>query len=80
MSLVSPVGFPVTVEPDSEVVVDFIFDIGEKTLPVETQDALCLPAGVRIAATIKEDPEKLHKQIDNLVEKVLANYPPKTKK
>jgi hypothetical protein len=33
-----------------------------------------------IAATIKEDPEKLHKQIENLVEKVLANYPPKKKK
>ena len=32
-----------------------------------------------IAATIKEDPEKLHKQIDKLVEKVLANYPPKKK-
>ena len=29
-----------------------------------------------IAATIKEDPEKLHKQIESLVEKILKNYPP----
>ncbi len=29
-----------------------------------------------IAATIKEDPEKLHKQVQSLVEKVLKNYPP----
>ena len=33
-----------------------------------------------IAATIKEDPEKLHKQIDSLVEKVLKKYPPSKKK
>jgi hypothetical protein len=26
--------------------------------------------------SLKEDPEKLHRQIDNLVEKVLKNYPP----
>jgi hypothetical protein len=29
-----------------------------------------------IAATIKDDPEKLHKQIQALVEKVLKNFPP----
>lgn len=33
-----------------------------------------------IAATIKEDPEKLHKQIESLVEKILRNYPPPAKK
>ena len=33
-----------------------------------------------IAATIKEDPEKLHKQIESLVEKILENYPPPAKK
>jgi len=32
-----------------------------------------------IAATIKQDPEKLHKQIDSLVEKVLKKYPPSKK-
>jgi hypothetical protein len=29
-----------------------------------------------IAATLKEDPGKLHKQIESLVEKVVKNYPP----
>jgi hypothetical protein len=29
--------------------------------------------------SLKEDPEKLHQQIDNLVEKVLKNYPPRPK-
>jgi hypothetical protein len=29
--------------------------------------------------SLKEDPEKLHQQIDNLVEKVLKNYPPRAK-
>jgi len=33
----------------------------------------------QIAATVKEDPEKLHQQIDNLVEKILKNYPPPEK-
>jgi hypothetical protein len=33
-----------------------------------------------IAADIKEDPEKLHQQIDKLVEKILKNYPPPAKK
>jgi hypothetical protein len=32
-----------------------------------------------IAADIKEDPEKLHKQIDDLVEKILRHYPPPQK-
>ena len=32
-----------------------------------------------IAAEIKDDPEKLHQQIDTLVEKVLKNYPPPKK-
>ena len=32
-----------------------------------------------IAATIKEDPEKLHQQIESLVEKVLKNFPPPAK-
>ena len=32
-----------------------------------------------IAASIKEDPEKLHQQIESLVEKVLKNYPPPKK-
>jgi hypothetical protein len=32
-----------------------------------------------IAAPIKEDPEKLHKQIESLVEKVLYHYPPPAK-
>jgi hypothetical protein len=57
LSLVSSMAFPVTVEPDSEVKVGLIFDIGEKTLAPQTKDALCLPAGVRIAGTIKDSLE-----------------------
>lgn len=57
LSLVSTREFPVTVQPDSEVTVDFVFDLGDKTFPSETQDALCLPAGIRIAGTLQDSLE-----------------------
>ncbi len=57
LSLISSAAFPVTVQPDSEVVVDFLFDLGDQTLPTETRDALCLPAGIRIAGTLQDSLE-----------------------
>lgn len=57
LSLTPSVSLPVTVEPDSEVTVDFTFDLGNKTVPTETQTALCTAAGVRIAGTIVDSLE-----------------------
>ncbi|MDI3289386.1 hypothetical protein [Polyangium sp. 15x6] len=54
LSLLSPKPFPVVVQPDSEVTFDFFYDLGDKTIPEETENALCLPAGVRIAGTIQD--------------------------
>jgi hypothetical protein len=54
LALTSATMFPVTVQPDGEVTVDFTFDTGASTLPVATKDALCAPAGVRIAGTIED--------------------------
>ncbi|MDI1448393.1 hypothetical protein [Polyangium sp. 6x1] len=54
LSLISNKEFPVTVQPDSEVTIDLLFDHWDKTIPQETQDALCLPAGIRIATTIQD--------------------------
>ncbi|MDI1482789.1 hypothetical protein [Polyangium sp. y55x31] len=54
LSLISPKPFPVTVQPDSEVTLDFFFDLGDKTISDETKNALCLPAGVRIAGTLQD--------------------------
>ncbi|MRG94016.1 hypothetical protein [Polyangium spumosum] len=57
LSLIADKTFPVTVQPDSEVTVDFVFDLGDKTFPSETQEALCLPAGIRIAGTLQDSLE-----------------------
>jgi hypothetical protein len=57
LSLTPSVALPVTVEPDSEVTVDFTFDLGSKTVPAETQASLCAAAGVRIAGTIQDSLE-----------------------
>ncbi|MDI1432984.1 hypothetical protein [Polyangium sorediatum] len=51
LSLVSTTPFPVTVQPDSEVMIDFELD---KIIPEGTVDALCLPAGIRIAGTLQD--------------------------
>ncbi|MDC0740184.1 hypothetical protein [Polyangium mundeleinium] len=54
LSLTSTKPFPVTVQPDSEVTIDFLLD---KMIPEGAVDALCLPAGIRIAATIQDSLE-----------------------
>ncbi|TKD12602.1 hypothetical protein [Polyangium fumosum] len=51
LSLVSTTPFPVTVQPDSEVTIDFELD---KIIPEGTVDTLCLPAGIRIAGTLQD--------------------------
>ncbi|MDC3980470.1 hypothetical protein [Polyangium jinanense] len=53
-SLISTQPFPVTVQPDSEVTIDFELD---ETISQETADTVCLPAGVRIAGTIQDSLE-----------------------
>lgn len=57
LSLVTKSTLPIVLALDSETTVDFTFDIGDKTVPTETQTALCLPAGVRIAGTILDSLE-----------------------
>jgi len=57
LSLIASQAFPVTVAAGSEVTVDFLYDIGDKVIPETTRSALCLPAGVRIAGTIKDSHE-----------------------
>ncbi|HVK67171.1 MAG TPA: hypothetical protein VM694_21945 [Polyangium sp.] len=54
LSLISTQPFPVTVQPDSEVTIDFEFD---KMISEATADALCLPAGIRIAGTLQDSLE-----------------------
>jgi hypothetical protein len=49
--------FPATVQPDSDLDVDFTFDTGTKTLPADVGTKLCDPAGVVIGGTI-DDPLK----------------------
>jgi uncharacterized protein DUF4136 len=56
-----------------------VYEEGTLTLDLVDRAARELVWRGSIAATIKEDPEKLHQQIEKLVEKILKNYPPKTK-
>jgi hypothetical protein len=46
--------FPVTVDQDSDVSVDFTFDSGKNPLPVADEGPLCAPAGVVIKGTIQD--------------------------
>jgi hypothetical protein len=54
-----------------------VYEAGTLTIDLVDREARELVWRGSIAATIKEDPEKLHKQIGTLVGKILANYPPK---
>lgn len=46
--------FPITVEPDSDVVVSVTFDTGTKLLDANLGTALCDPEGVIITGTIQD--------------------------
>ncbi len=50
----SAIQFPDTVEPDVDALATFPFDLGSKTLPVDTRAKLCDPAGVIIRGTIQD--------------------------
>lgn len=54
LSLVTSQSFPLTVAPSSDVKLDVTFDMGDKTVPMTTVDALCKAPGVRIAGTIDD--------------------------
>ncbi len=54
LAVASSVPLPITVQPGSDVGADLIFDTGADTLPAEIEDALCAPAGVRIAGTVQD--------------------------
>lgn len=45
---------PVTVEPDSDVVVTFSFSTGASPLPAAKKDELCAAGGLRIKAVIRD--------------------------
>jgi hypothetical protein len=55
-----------------------VYQEGVLTIDLVKRDARELVWRGSTSATIKQDPEKLHKQIETLVEKILKNYPPKT--
>jgi len=52
------------------------YEEGVLTVDLIGREARALVWRGSIAATVKEDPEKLHKQIVSLVEKIAKNYPP----
>lgn len=46
--------FPLTVDQDSDVVVQFTFDTGKDPLPSSDKDALCGSGGVAVKGTIQD--------------------------
>jgi hypothetical protein len=46
--------FPVTVEPDGDVSVEFTFDSGTEPLPAELEGELCDPAGVVVKGVVED--------------------------
>lgn len=46
--------FPLDVPPSSDINVDVIYDLGDKTVPMMTTDAMCTPSGVTISGTIND--------------------------
>ena len=54
-----------------------VYEEGTLTIDLVDRAARELVWRGSIAATLKDDPEKLHKQIASMVEKILKNYPPK---
>ena len=54
-----------------------VYEEGTLSIELVDREARELVWRGSIAATVKEDPEKLHKQIQSLVEKILKNYPPR---
>jgi hypothetical protein len=56
-----------------------VYEEGTLTIDLVDREARELVWRGSIAATLKDDPEKLHQQIAKLVEKVLENFPPPEK-
>ena len=56
-----------------------VYEEGVLTIDLVDRESRELVWRGSIAATMKENPEKLHQQIGNLVEKILTNYPPPAK-
>jgi len=46
--------FPLAVQPSSDVTVDVTFNIGDKTVPMMTTQALCGASGITISGTIND--------------------------
>jgi hypothetical protein len=57
-----------------------VYEEGTLTVDLIARESRELVWRGSIAASIKDDPEKRHKQIASLVEKVLENYPPPQKR
>ncbi len=46
--------FPLDVPPSSDIKIDVIYDLSDKTLPMMTTDAMCTTSGVTISGTIND--------------------------
>ena len=46
--------FPLDVPPSSDIKIDVTYDLGDKTVPMMTTDALCTTSGVTISGTIND--------------------------
>ncbi len=54
LSLTPSKTFPLDVPPSSDINVDVSFNIGDKTVPMMTTEALCTTSGVTISGTIND--------------------------
>ncbi|HRI63639.1 MAG TPA: hypothetical protein PK156_05360 [Polyangium sp.] len=54
LSMMPSEPFPINVAPDSEIMVNVPFDLGNKTIPMATMQALCSAGQVTISGTITD--------------------------
>jgi hypothetical protein len=54
LSLMPSKTFPLNVPTSSDITIDVTFDLGNKTVPTTTTDALCAASGITISGTIND--------------------------